>query len=169
MQLVYKDLNGGLKLLVLDRWNTIQQVLEKIAENEGLSSRVPELCLTAYGKSLDHTLSLSSYGLCEGHMVCLHVKTSHIWMDSAQPSCPTEGITVRVSSADGRFSYQIGPPFTIESLMAMIQARQCIPVDKQRLTFNGTRVMEFSTLKDYGIKNGDMLIVDDMRNECIIM
>ena len=62
----------------------------------------------------------------------------------------------------------------------MIQTVQGIPIDRQILEFDSVRLREFNTLMDYGIENGDMIIlteqtswietaVETMNNDCIIM
>jgi hypothetical protein len=56
--------------------------------------------------------------------------------------------------------------------MGMIRSSQRIPLDRQILTFRGTRLKEFSTLVDYSISNYDIITLEDARGSdrsCVIM
>ena len=77
---------------------------------------------------------------------------------------PTITIDVTVSTREWVYYFKVGSPFTIDSLMGMIQTAQGIPIDRQILEFNSVQLKEFNTLMDYGIRNGDTIILTERRS-----
>jgi hypothetical protein len=63
-------------------------------------------------------------------------------------------IFVYVVTSSVRTVYQVGSPYVVNSLMGMIQTRQGIPLDRQKLLYGSVALKEFDTLRDYDMPTG---------------
>lgn len=62
------------------------------------------------------------------------------------------GMQIFVRSLDGRLALEVDPSDTVEKVKAMIQAREGVPADQQRLVFGGKGLEDNRTLADYNVK-----------------
>lgn len=73
---------------------------------------------------------------------------------------PSDSIHVFVVTHNAVQDYNIGSPYIVNSLMGVIQTKQGIPLDRQKLSYEGVELKEFSTLEDYGITNGAKIVLE---------
>ncbi|PVF94386.1 hypothetical protein CPB86DRAFT_818077 [Serendipita vermifera] len=66
---------------------------------------------------------------------------------------PIDPVRVFIVTQNSVQEYEIGRPYVINSLMGMIQTKRGISLDRQKLSYKGVELKEFSTLGDYGISD----------------
>ena len=71
-----------------------------------------------------------------------------------QESNESEDISIKIQTLDNAFSLKINPAETILALKEKITKKYNIPIDKQRLIFQGKFLKENETLSNYKITDG---------------
>ena len=113
---------------------------------------VYDQCLTYNGQTLKNDLCLVDYNISDYSMVFLNVKPIQIFV-----KVPTGNIVnLNVSLSD-----------TIKNIKALIQEKEQIPVNQQKILFNGNVLNDECTIDNYNIRNNNTLdlVVDDKQPE----
>jgi ubiquitin C len=177
MRIFIKTLSGGNLTLEVDSSDTIETVKNKIHDKDG--TPLSKIRLIFASKELEAQYrTLESYNIQADSTLHIYKRLRGGGSDLRQTdnlvhlSNPAEGISVYISRGSDKRLYKIGRPYTIDILMGMIWSSQRIPLDRQILTFEGTRLKEFSTLIDYRITNYDTIALEEKRGggrSCVIM
>ena len=176
MQIFIQTLYGKTVTLGVDPSDTIENVKVMIQDKEGIPP--DRMRLVWIDVQLENHRTLESYNIQEESTFFMIERLRGGGADLRRThnlvhlSNPAEGISVYVSRGSHKRLYKVGRPYTIDILRGLIWSSQRIPLDRQILTFNGTRLKEFSTLIDYGITNYDPITLEDARGgdrSCVIM
>jgi uncharacterized ubiquitin-like protein YukD len=151
-------------LILADPSDQVRALKRRIQDVEGIPVRSQRLLFG--GKQLKDDCSLSEYFIQPDSTVHLVLRLVGGHID-VRPSPnlvslrnPIEGLNISILMLDGtEYNYIVGRPYTIDSLMGMIQNNQGIQMDRQTLIYEGEILKEFDTLKDYGVNDGDFLIL----------
>lgn len=121
-----------------------------------------------YGnKWLSYWSTLADYGIKDGDLIyfMVHVDGGGVSF-SHEPeihlSDPLDYIDIKINFRINdeeveRHEYRVGYPYTIDSLMGMIQTNQHIPRARQIVKYKDVQLKEFSTLADYQINPGEII------------
>ncbi|XP_057181805.1 polyubiquitin-like [Triplophysa rosa] len=143
MDLIIKEINGNtkrlpvdcnatvghLKLLISHHFN-VNPIQQKLSANNGQRINLD-----------DDSRSLSSYGLHAGSTIALLITTPGPMQVFVRNE---KGITS---------TYDVNPNETVDQLQRKIYNKERVPVDQQRLIFNGRHLESGRMLQDYDITN----------------
>ncbi|XP_047093329.1 polyubiquitin-like [Lolium rigidum] len=132
MKIFVKTLAGKTMSVMVDPSDTINVVKAKIQDQERLLFG---------GKELDDRCTLADYGIQD---------ESSLDLDLRRPKRRKMQIFVKGLTGKTR-TLRVEELDTVESVKAMIQEVEGVPVSEQRLLFGGGQMEDGRTLKDYGI------------------
>jgi len=145
MQVFIKLFSGKTITLDVEPSDSIDAIKQKIQNHEGIA--INEQKLTFAGKLLDGTNSLQDYNIQSDSIINMNlglVGGGNNDGDSKQIYIKTlqgKNITLDVKNTD-----------TIASIKDKIKDIEGIPVDQQRIVFNGKQLEDNNTIADYGIE-----------------
>ncbi|XP_017307182.1 uncharacterized protein LOC108255606 [Ictalurus punctatus] len=140
MDLTIKDLSGKQQRVNVLPSSTIGELKQRIAPH--FQARASRLKLSASsGQILDHDQkTVSDYGLSSGSTVMLLVSMTPV------------PFQVFVKNEKGQIkTYDVTDDETVDQLMTKVRQKEGVPVDQQRLIYNGQQLECGRKLQDYNI------------------
>ncbi|XP_060763894.1 polyubiquitin-B-like [Neoarius graeffei] len=146
MELIIKDLNGKMQVVNVLPSTTIGELKQQIATLFGATASCLRLSDSS-GQILDELQkTVSDYGLSSGSTLILLISTTPV------------PFQVFVKNEKGQIkTYNITDDETVDQLMAEICQIEGVPVDQQRLIYNGQQLKSGRKLKDYNIISGSTI------------
>ncbi|XP_060763886.1 polyubiquitin-B-like [Neoarius graeffei] len=146
MELIIKDLNGEMQVVNVLPNTTIGELKQQIATLFGATASRLRLSDSS-GQILDEVQkTVSEYGLRSGSTLILLISTTPV------------PFQVFVKNEKGQTkTYNITDDETVDQLMAEICQIEGVPVDQQRLIYNGQQLNSGRKLKDYKVVSGSTI------------
>ena len=137
MQVFVKTVTGKVIPLTVEPSDTIESVKMKVSEEEG--SPVGKQVFIFGHKTLEDEKTLSDYDVVNESTIFMTLRLRNRLKFSIQTLA---GQTVRVDASEGEL---------VEFIKERIQEKEGIPVDEQKLTYNGQQLENGKTLASYDI------------------
>ena len=151
VQIFVKSTTGKTIPIVVEPANSISNVKDEILSREGIPKE--EQMFFFAGKKLEDTHSLASYRIQEGSTLRLERS-----LEPATPEIPEEGIHIYVKTLTGKtISLDINPWETVTDVKTKIHYREGIPIQQQRLIFEGKYLDNEYPVHFYNIQNESTL------------
>jgi ubiquitin len=142
-QIFIKTLQGKTITLDVNDDDNIESVKKKITDIEGIP--LDQQRLVFNGKQLEDTNTLKDYNIDTDSTIHLVLRLRGGGLDSG-------GKQIFIKTLQGKsITLEVNDDDTIESVKKKITDIEGIPLDQQRLVFNGKQLEDANTLKDYNI------------------
>uniref|UniRef100_A0ACD6AAH3 Uncharacterized protein n=5 Tax=Avena sativa TaxID=4498 RepID=A0ACD6AAH3_AVESA len=137
MEIFVKTLTGKTITVKVDPSDTIYVVKAKIQDQQ---------CLIFGREELDDGLTVADYGIQDESTLQLVARPQRRKMLILVKTLTNRVIALEVENLD-----------TVDAVKAKIQGELNIPVDQQRLVFDGEQLSDGRTMADYGVKQQDTI------------
>lgn len=145
-QIMLKTLQGKTIPMEVQDGDTIASIKSKIHEKEGIP--VDQQRLVFNGKQLEDANTVGDYGIQADSNVHLVLRLKGGGTDGNG-----SGKQIMLKTLQGKtIPMEVQDGDTIASIKSKIHEKEGIPVDQQRLVFNGKQLEDANTVGDYGIQ-----------------
>lgn len=146
--IMLKTLQGKTIPMEVQDSDTIASIKSKIHEKEGIP--VDQQRLVFNGKQLEDNNTVGDYGIQADSNVHLVLRLKGGGTDGTGSGSTK---TIMLKTLQGKtIPMEVQDSDTISSIKAKIHEKEGIPVDQQRLVFNGKQLEDNNTVADYGIQ-----------------
>jgi len=147
-QIQIKTLQGKTMLMEVQDSDTISSLKARITEKEGIPADQQRLVFN--GKQLEDNNTISDYNIGPDANVHLVLRLKGGGTDGTGSG--TKQILLKTLQGK-TIPMEVQDSDTIASIKSKIHEKEGIPVDQQRLVFNGKQLEDNNTVGDYGIQS----------------